>query len=199
MMTNNFNTQLPLNKSQGASSERRAFETQLLTLLPALRAYALSLTRNNSNAEDLVQDTLMRALRAYDRFEPGSNMKSWTFMILHNRFLSGLRGKKVEALDEIMARTLSLSPNQQDFLDLKDVLGALDTLVPEHREAIKLVRVAGFSYEEAAEIMSCKLGTIKSRINRAEVALRSALGPEFCGQYGGSRAQGTPYAIHASA
>jgi RNA polymerase sigma-70 factor (ECF subfamily) len=199
MMTSDFTTPHFSNKSQTTSLERRAFETQLLDLLPALRAFALSLTRNNCNAEDLVQDTLMRALRAYDRFEPGSNMKSWTFMILHNRFLSGLREKKVEALDEIMERTLSLSPNQQDSLELKDVLGALDTLVPEHRDAIRLVRVAGFSYEEAAEIMSCKLGTIKSRVSRADAALRGALGPEFCGQYGGPRVQGTLNVVHASA
>lgn len=198
-MTSDFTTPHCSNKSQATSLERRDFETQLLDLLPALRAFALSLVRNNCNAEDLVQDTLMRALRAYDRFEPGSNMKSWTFMILHNRFLSTLRGKKVEALDEIMERTLTLPPNQQDSLELKDVLGALDTLVPEHREAIKLVRVAGFSYEEAAEIMSCKLGTIKSRINRADMALRVALGPEFFGRYGGSRVQGTLNVVHASA
>jgi RNA polymerase sigma-70 factor (ECF subfamily) len=178
----NSTASLSPNRSQAALLERHTFETQLLNLLPALRVFALSLTRNNFNAEDLVQDSLVRALNAYDQFEPDSNMKSWVFMILHNRFLSGLREKKIEVLDETVERTLALPANQHDALELKDVLGALNTLVPEHREAITLVRMAGFSYEEAAQILSCKLGTIKSRINRADAALRGALGPEFRGQ-----------------
>jgi RNA polymerase sigma-70 factor, ECF subfamily len=159
--------------------ERRVFEKQLLNVLPDLRAFARVLTRNASAADDLVQDTVVRVLKSFELFEPGSNMKAWTFRILHNCHVNSFRRRSFDILGGEIEDTLSVQPNQEDSLNLKDVLHALNTLTPTHRETIALIRAGGVSYEEAAIIMSCKLGTIKSRLNRADAALRAALGTEY--------------------
>jgi RNA polymerase sigma-70 factor (ECF subfamily) len=127
----------------------------------------------------LVQDTVVRALNAYDHFDINTNIKAWTFTILRNIRINSYRKRRFEELDEATMATMSTHASQEDSLELKQVLRALGTLPPAQREVITLVRAGGLSYEEAAEIMGCKLGTIKSRVNRADAALRAALGADF--------------------
>ena len=159
--------------------ERRAFEKQLLNIIPDLRAFARFLAGNPTEADDLVQDTVVRALKAYDHFDLNTNIKAWTFTILRNIRINSYRKRRFEELDEATMATMSVKANQEDSLELKEVLAALKTLPPAQREVITLVRAGGLSYEEAAEIMGCKLGTIKSRVNRADAALRAVLGGDF--------------------
>jgi RNA polymerase sigma-70 factor (ECF subfamily) len=159
--------------------ERRAFEKQLMNIIPDLRAFARFLAGNPTEADDLVQDTVVRALKAYDHFDLSTNIKAWTFTILRNIRINSYRKRRFEELDEATMATMSAKANQEDSLELKEVLAALTTLPAAQREVITLVRAGGLSYEEAAEIMGCKLGTIKSRVNRADAALRAALGADF--------------------
>ena len=161
--------------------ERRAFEKQLLNIIPDLRAFARFLAGNPTEADDLVQDTVVRALNAYSHFDLNTNIKAWTFTILRNIRINSYRKRRFEELDEATMATMSARANQEDSLELKEVLRALETLPVAQREVITLVRAGGLSYEEAAEIMGCKLGTIKSRVNRADAALRAALGTDFRG------------------
>jgi RNA polymerase sigma-70 factor (ECF subfamily) len=161
--------------------ERRAFEKQLLNIIPDLRAFARFLAGNPTEADDLVQDTVVRALNAYEHFDLNTNIKAWTFTILRNIRINSYRKRRFEELDEATMATMSARPSQEDSLELKEVLKALETLPTAQREVITLVRAGGLSYEEAAIIMGCKLGTIKSRVNRADAALRAALGTDFRG------------------
>ncbi len=165
--------------SQKSLWERRAFEKQLMNIIPDLRAFARFLAGNPAEADDLVQDTVVRALKAYDHFDLNTNIKAWTFTILRNIRINSYRKRRFEELDEATMATMSVKANQEDSLELKEVLAALKTLPPAQREVITLVRAGGLSYEEAAEIMGCKLGTIKSRVNRADAALRAVLGGDF--------------------
>jgi RNA polymerase sigma-70 factor (ECF subfamily) len=173
------------NPADGTSTktlwERRAFEKQLLNIIPDLRAFARFLAGNPTEADDLVQDTVVRALNAYDHFDLNTNIKAWTFTILRNIRINSYRKRRFEELDEATMATMSAKANQEDTLELKEVLHALESLPTAQREVISLVRASGLSYEEAAEIMGCKLGTIKSRVNRADAALRAALGADFRG------------------
>ena len=168
--------------ANSSSEGRRAFENQLIRLLPDLKKFARSLTRNASTADDLVQDTMIRALRSYLQFEMGTNLKAYTFRIMRNCFLSDLRDRRLEPAECDGDTVLLVPPNQDSKIELDNVIRALGGLVQAHREVISLIRVNGYSYMDAANIMQCELGTIKSRMNRADAALRDALGPEFGGQ-----------------
>jgi RNA polymerase sigma-70 factor (ECF subfamily) len=161
--------------------KRRAFEKQLLGVIPDLRAFARFLAGNPVEADDLVQDTIVRALNAYEHFDLSTNIKAWTFTILRNIRINSYRKRRFEELDEATMSTMSAHANQEDSIELKEVLRTLNSLPRAQREVITLVRAGGLSYEEAAEIMGCKLGTIKSRVNRADAALRAALGEDFRG------------------
>jgi RNA polymerase sigma-70 factor (ECF subfamily) len=154
---------------------RRAFEKQLLNIVPDMRAFAAFLVRNPTDADDLVQDAVVRALRSYRQFNLGTNMKAWVFTILRNTRLNNLRRRPHECIDEHELVLPPTRPNQLHSVELREVLAVLDTLKPLHREVITLVRASGLSYEETAQVMKCKLGTIKSRLNRADAALRFAL------------------------
>jgi len=158
---------------------RRAFEQRLLPILPDLRAFARFLTRNPTEADDLVQDTVVRALRGYRQFDLQTNIKAWAFTILRNLHKNRFRTRVFEVLDEEVAALWPCPPNQIDRVELGEVLAMLVTLAPAHRDVVVLVRASGLSYGEAAQVMKCKVGTIKSRLNRADAALRDALGPEF--------------------
>ena len=158
---------------------RRAFETKLLNLLPDLRAFARFLTHDPVEADDLVQDTLVRSLRAYEQFDLDTNMKAWTFTIMRNLRINGLRRRPISDADPEQCPELVQQGSQEDNVALKQVLRALKGLSEPHRQVIALVRGSGCSYAEAAEIMKCSIGTIKSRLNRADAALRQSLGPEF--------------------
>jgi len=158
---------------------RRAFEKQLLNIIPEMRAFARFLVRNHTDADDLVQDAVIRALKSYRQFDLGTNMKAWAFTILRNTRFNDLRKRRFDGDDEMDLALRPTPPNQLHRVELIEVLAVLATLKPVHREVLTLIRASGLSYEEAAQVMNCKLGTIKSRLNRADAALRDALGADF--------------------
>src|SRR5215211_8308235 len=152
----------------------------LLGAVPSLRAFGISLTGDVDRADDLVQDTLLRALANVDRFEPGTNLNAWLFTILRNLFHSEYRKRRreVEDPDGAYAGRLKVQPEQGSRLDFEDFRAALDRLPHDQREALLLVGASGFSYEEAATICGCAVGTIKSRVNRARSRLAVSLAVE---------------------
>ncbi len=154
------------------------FRNLILNVLPSLRAFAISLTNDPIRADDLVQETLVRAWSHADRFEAGTNINAWLFTILRNLFHSEYRTRKreVEDPDGSYAERLRSAPEQQGHLDIQDLRVALARLPVEQREALILVGAEGLSYEEAAEICGCAVGTIKSRVNRARTRLAELLG-----------------------
>jgi RNA polymerase sigma-70 factor, ECF subfamily len=149
----------------------------MLKSTPHLRAFAISLTNNVDRADDLVQETLMRAIANIARFQPGTNMQAWLFTILRNLFHSEYRKRRreVEDADGKYAATLAVQPAQGAHLDFEDMQRALTRLPADQREALLLVGASGFSYEQAAEICGCAVGTIKSRVNRARNRLAELL------------------------
>jgi len=142
---------------------------QVVAMIPALRAFAWSISRNGSDADDLVQDTLIKAWSHRDKFEAGTNLRAWLFTILRNTYYTAMvrRRREVRDEDDQHARSLTAAPTQEWGLTMRALQAALNQLPAEHREALILVGAAGLSYEEAAEICGCALGTIKSRVNRA--------------------------------
>jgi RNA polymerase sigma-70 factor (ECF subfamily) len=154
--------------------------SDLLAAVPHLRAFAISLTNNPDRADDLVQDTLVRAWANIDRFEQGTNLTAWLFTILRNLFRSEYRKRKreVEDADGSFAARLKTQPDQQAHLDYEDFRRALGRLPVEQREALLLVAAQGMSYEEAAVVCRVAVGTIKSRVNRARFRLIRLLGLE---------------------
>jgi RNA polymerase sigma-70 factor (ECF subfamily) len=149
----------------------------MLAAVPSLRAFAISLCRNSDRAVDLVQETLLRALSHIDSFQPGTNMSAWLFTILRNHFRSEYRKRRreVEDVDGSFAGKLESQPNQTSHLEFQELLDALATLPIDQREALTLVGASGCSYQEAAEICHCAVGTIKSRVNRARSRLSEIL------------------------
>ncbi|MFC3060570.1 RNA polymerase sigma factor [Paenirhodobacter populi] len=141
--------------------------------LGALRAFAMSLTRNPAAADDLVQDTIVKAWTHIDRFQRGTNLRAWLFTILRNTFYSDQRKRKREVPDPegVHAATLYDKPAHDGRLAMTDFLHAFDQLSPEHREVLILVGASGFAYEEAAQMMGVAVGTVKSRANRARARL----------------------------
>jgi RNA polymerase sigma-70 factor (ECF subfamily) len=167
-------------------SEGASFKRELLATLPSLRAFAMSLIADATHADDLVQDAIVKAWAKQHRFQPGTNMKAWLFTILRNDFYSKMRkkGREIEDRDGILTERMAVPPAQYGSLDLQDFRKALDKLPEDQREAIILVGASGFSYEEAAEICGCAIGTIKSRVSRARDALQQELSIEAEGDYG---------------
>ncbi|OSP54426.1 RNA polymerase sigma factor [Pseudoruegeria sp. SK021] len=146
--------------------------------LPALRAFAISLTRDVSAADDLVQDTIVKAWSNIEKFEVGTNMRAWLFTILRNTYYSLHRKRRREVPDPDGAHAARLSekPAHDGRLAMTDFLKAFDQLSPEHREVLILVGASGFSYDEAAGMMGVAVGTVKSRANRARAKLCDMLG-----------------------
>lgn len=159
------------------ADDRAAFKRGLGDVVPHLRAFARGLCGRPDMADDLVQETLLKAWAAQDRFEPGTSMRAWTFVILRNVYLTEMRRNRFRGdYDETVAeRILVESPAQEEPLHLEDMRRALMSLPEERREALLLVGAGGFSYEEAAEICKCPVGTIKSRVGRARAALSAML------------------------
>ena len=151
---------------------------ELVDHLPALRACAISLTRNVAAADDLVQDTIVKAWTNLDKFEAGSNLRAWLFTILRNTFYSDKRKRRREVADPEGAHAAQLfeKPAHDGRLAFADFQVAFDKLSPEHREVLILVGASGFSYEEAAGMMGVAVGTVKSRANRARLRLCEMLG-----------------------
>ena len=153
------------------------FRQQLLAAIPSLRAFGISLTARSDRADDLVQETLLKAWKHHDSFEDGTNLKAWLYTILRNEFYSQLRKRKreIEDADGIYSSKVESAPEQHGHLDLADFKRALAQLPDDQREAIVLVGASGFSYEEAAVICKVAVGTIKSRVNRARNRLAEIL------------------------
>jgi RNA polymerase sigma-70 factor (ECF subfamily) len=149
----------------------------MLAALPSLRAFAISLTYSTDQADDLVQDTIVRALTSIETFEPGTNMSAWLFTILRNLFYSQHRRAKHEVPDPdgSYAGQLRTAPDQGARCDFQDLRTALARLSPEHREALILVAAEGLSYEEAAQVCGVAIGTIKSRVHRGRMRLAELL------------------------
>lgn len=150
---------------------------EIMAHLPAMRAFAMSLTRNAASADDLVQDAIVKAWSKFDLFQQGTNLQAWLFTILRNTFYSGRRkaSREVADVDGVMADGLATKPDHDGRLALKDFAEAFETLPDEQREALLLVGALGFSYEEAAETCGCAVGTIKSRANRGRARLAEML------------------------
>lgn len=159
------------------SSDNPEFEEALVAAIPHLRAFARSFSPDVSRADDLVQETLVKAWHSRDSFAPGTNFRAWLFTILRNVFITQSRKLKREVSDPDSTYTNSLSvpPEQDGHMELREFYAALEQLPFDQREALMLIGAEGFSYEEAAEICGCAVGTIKSRVGRARAALNSML------------------------
>lgn len=150
-----------------------SWRDEVVAQIPSLRAFAWSLSHNSADADDLVQDTLTKAWTHRDKFELGTNLRAWLFTILRNTYYTGLTRRRREVRDEDGKHAAALtSPATQDWsVAMRALQAAMQRLPDEHREALILVGAAGLTYEEAAEICGCALGTIKSRVNRARTRL----------------------------
>lgn len=158
-------------------SQKADFKRELTEVVPHLRAFARGLCGRPDMADDLVQETLLKAWAAQDRFEPGTSMRAWTFVILRNAYLTDMRRNRFRGdYDQGVAERILTAPaGQEEPIHLSDMHRALLTLAPERREALLLVGAGGFSYIEAANICGCAVGTIKSRVGRARATLNAML------------------------
>ena len=155
-----------------------SLQADLLGSVPHLRAFAVSLTADREKAEDLVQETLLRALTHMDRFQRGTNLQAWLSTILRNQFYTGYRKRRREKEDPdgMIAAKVAVAPEQGVRLDYRDVLDAVAKLPPRQRQAIMLIGAEGRTYQEAAAMCRTSLGTMKSRVNRARNRLAAVLG-----------------------
>lgn len=155
-----------------------AFKDDLIALAPRLRRYALTLTFDGVEADDLVQFTLLKAWEHRQRFQPGTSLVAWLFTILRNGFINGRRKRRLEVPDPdgVHATALSEPAAQEHSMGLTEVRAAIDRLEPAYREALILVAVDGLPYEAAASVIGCPAGTVKSRVTRARDRLLQELG-----------------------
>ena len=162
---------------------------ELLRTIPNLRAFAMSLCGDPTRADDLVQETLVKAWDHLASFQEGTNLKAWLFTILRNLYFSEHRKRRreVEDVDGHMTDRLAVHPAQPGHMDMLEFMEALDTLPSHQREALILVGAEGFTYEEAAVIAGCAVGTVKSRVNRARCHLSQVLGVQGSEEYGPDR------------
>lgn len=163
------------------SSSPVDFTRHLLEVAPSLRAFAFSLCGNADRADDLVQETLMRAWASQASFQTGTNLRAWLFTILRNLLMSQYRKRRreVEDIDGQFSSRLVSPPEQEGHVAIEDMKVALALLPQDQREAVLLVGASGFSYEEVAEICGCAIGTVKSRVNRARARLAQLMyGPD---------------------
>ena len=176
------------------------FKREMLSLLPNLRAFAISLCGSPDRADDLVQDAILKAWAAHESFEAGTNLKAWLFTILRNEFYSQMRkkGREIQDSEGYYTENMAVHPSQYGKLDLQDFSKALAELPEDQREALLLVGASGFAYEEAAEICGCKVGTIKSRVSRARTQLQALLEIEGEGDFGPD-AESAPVTLRAFA
>jgi RNA polymerase sigma-70 factor (ECF subfamily) len=173
---------------------------QILAAIPSLRAFAISLSGNVDRADDLVQETILRALANINSFQPGTNLPAWLFTILRNLFRSEYRKRRreVEDADGSFAQTLKSNPDQIGRIEFQEFRQALAELPSDQREALILVGASGFSYEEAADICECAVGTIKSRVNRARSRLAKLLAVDNLDEIGPDNAMRGVLARHDS-
>jgi RNA polymerase sigma-70 factor (ECF subfamily) len=164
-----------VSRREGSSAQ---FKQDLVAAIPKLRAVAVSLSGNADRAGDLVQETLTKALHNAHLFQPGTNLLGWLYTLLRNTFYSEYRKRRREVPSEDGKHldALTVKPEQEHHIEFLDFRNALLTLPPDQREALVLVGASGMSYEEAAEICKCAVGTIKSRVSRARLRLSAVLG-----------------------
>src|SRR5499425_2844472 len=169
---------------------RKSVREAMLEAVPSLRAFAISLCGNVDRADDLVQEALLRAWANMDSFQPGTNMAAWLFTILRNLFRSEYRKRRreVEDVEGKYADNMKSQPDQEGRIELQEFRTALAQLPSDQREALILVGASGFSYEEAADICECAVGTIKSRVNRARTRLAELMAIDSIDDLGPDRA-----------
>jgi RNA polymerase sigma-70 factor (ECF subfamily) len=184
-------------RSMNGSAKPPDFRQLLVQYLPHLRAVARSLTGHRDRADDLVNDTILKALSAEAQFASGTNLKAWLMTILRNHYINGLRRSRieVETVDEIPEAALPTAPNQEHVVEMHEVAAALQSMSVEHREILVLVSAAGLSYEEAASVCGCAVGTIKSRLNRARSELKRLLGTPKASDEGSGQMDGARRAV----
>lgn len=158
------------------------FSRNLVMLIPQLHAFARSLCGHHEFADDLAQEAILKALGAQGGFQPGTNLRAWVFVILRNIFLSEMRRTRFRAEwdDSVAARALTTAPSQEHHLRLGDLQRAFLCLPQAQRDALIVIAVGGLSYEEAAMTCACAVGTIKSRVSRARIALKRMLEDDAC-------------------
>lgn len=161
-----------------AEATPESFRDRLVAEIPNLRAFAVSLSGSIQNADDLVQDTLLKAWGHADSFTEGTSIRAWLFTILRNTYYSlyRKRGREVQDTDGVYSERVGVAPAQDGAIDLADFRTALAKLPEEQREVLIMVGASGLSYEETAEICGVAVGTVKSRVNRARTRLAELLG-----------------------
>jgi RNA polymerase sigma-70 factor (ECF subfamily) len=161
-------------------------KADLISVIPNLRAFAVSLSGNPDRADDLVQETLVKAWSNMGSFVEGTNLPAWLFTILRNIYYSEYRKKRREVADTdgALAAKLTTAPAQHGHMDMLDFRAALQRLPTDQREALILIGASGLSYEEAASICGCAIGTMKSRVNRARNRLAELLSIHSGGEFG---------------
>jgi RNA polymerase sigma-70 factor, ECF subfamily len=177
---------LPLDEPTRESQSSSQITADLLAVIPNLRAFAVSLCGNIDHADDLVQETLVKAWTNIDSFAEGTNLRAWLFTILRNIYYSEYRKRRREIADPdgAFAAKLSAAPAQGGHMDMLDFRAALQQLPDDQREALILIGASGLSYEEAAGICGCAIGTMKSRVNRARNRLAEMLSITSGKEYG---------------
>jgi RNA polymerase sigma factor (sigma-70 family) len=160
-----------------ASLTDAAFKNELARVIPQLRAFGRSLCGNHDLADDLVQETMLKAWAARNRYMAGTNFRAWTFTILRNHYFSLTRRLRFTGeWDDLVADRVLASPASQDTsIELRDLMRALTQLPEPQREALILVGAGGISYEETAKITGVAVGTVKSRVARARMALEALM------------------------
>lgn len=170
-------TAVPTESANRLRQVSAQIKADLIAVIPNLRAFAVSLCGNPDRADDLVQETLVKAWGNLDSFVEGTNLPAWLFTILRNLYYSEYRKRRREVADPdgAIAVKLATAPAQNGHMDLRDLHDALQQLPNDQREALILIGASGLSYEEAAEICGCAIGTMKSRVNRARNRLADLL------------------------
>jgi RNA polymerase sigma-70 factor (ECF subfamily) len=160
----------------------------LLAAIPRLRAFAVSLCGRADRADDLVQETLVKAWANLASFQPGTNLMAWLYTILRNEFYTEFRKRRYEVQDEdgVFAGRLTAAPTQEGHIEFQDFRAAMARLADDQREALILIGASGLSYEDAAQICGCAVGTMKSRVHRARFRLAGLLSGRAADAEGGS-------------
>ncbi len=200
LMSTKLSAKARINMASSSPKRPSQFTGQLSEAAPSLRAFAISLSRDHGRADDLVQETMAKAWKSRSAFVQGTNLKAWLCTILRNTFLSELRKRRaeVEDPDDVLASRTFSGASQDGHMELVDFARAYDELPVEQREALLLVGADGYSYNDAALICGCPVGTMKSRVNRARSKLRELLGVEGLPEYGApSRARPRVEASHS--
>ncbi|WP_431298847.1 sigma-70 family RNA polymerase sigma factor [Tabrizicola sp. BL-A-41-H6] len=162
------------------ATDRDLVVPEVITLIPSLRGYARALTRNPVDADDLVQETLTKALASIDGFQPGTKLRAWLFTIMRNTFYNNSvkRRRENTGAEDCVSGEVSVAATQETTLLHNEVLRAINTLPENFREMLILVVMLGERYEDAAVICNCAVGTVKSRVNRARQMVIDLVGDD---------------------